>query len=357
MKPKQIECPNCNAKLDLIGEEKELVCKYCGSSFLLEPDEMDGNSQEKTGENDYSLKCPRCQSKNYKIQREKVGTHYSGRTNRGHVRVGHFGVSSGGGKGSSQNFYRTIAICKECGCTWNPNDGNKSGLGIGWKVLLWICFFPIMISIWLWKTEKIADKRVKIGLIVALWIVCIIIWACSNPTSETLSENDNNEMVKQQIDANDISSDKETVTLKDGELVDAFISKFNELSDTDITDVEQIEITQESGNYRSEYRLPAFKNAVVKRGNIGDGTIDIVAYGGLGNTDLRCYVSTDSEDFAAEVFTVVAKMMYPDVTETDMDKALEELRTRDNGAYLDELSFYYIHSYKELFMDKITFQN
>lgn len=357
MKPKQIACPNCNAKINLNGGEKDVLCEYCGSSFSLEPDELDANNQERSDENDYSLKCPKCQSKNYKIQREKVGTSYSGKSNRGHVRAGNFGVSSGEAKGSSQNYYRTIAICKDCGCTWDPNSKSKSGIGIGWKVLLWICFFPIMLSIWLWKTEKIADKRVKIGLIVALWIVCIIIGATGEPSSETSSENDNNVNVEQQSDTNENSSANETVALKDGELVDAFVSKFNELSDTDITDVEQIEITQESGNYRTEYRLPAFKNAVVKRGNIGDGTIDIVAYGGLGNTDLRCYVSTDSEDFAADVFTTVAKMMYPDVTATDLDNALEDLRTKDNGAYLDKLSFYYIHSYKELFMDNITFAN
>ena len=95
------------------------------------------------------------------------------------------------------------------------------------------------------------------------------------------------------------------------------------------------------------------QNSEAKKATIGDATIDMVSYGAGGNDTLRIYVSTDSEDFAVEVFTTVAKLMYPDVSDDDLSNAIQELRNRDNAAYLDRLSFYYSHSHNELFMDKI----
>lgn len=64
-----------------------------------------------------------------------------------------------------------------------PQKSNGSCVGTCWKIFLWILFFPIMLTIWLWKTDKIEDKRVKIGLIAALWVVVFIYFGTNASSS------------------------------------------------------------------------------------------------------------------------------------------------------------------------------
>ena len=93
------------------------------------------------------LICPKCGSENVSVKRERAGTSYSGKSGGTSVRIGRVRVGSGSHGGTATNHYRTVAICKNCGCTWAPNGTDNSGGLIG-KICLWIFLFPIMYK---WK--------------------------------------------------------------------------------------------------------------------------------------------------------------------------------------------------------------
>ncbi len=242
--------------------------------------------------------------------------------------------------------------------------GRKPSLWL-W-ILGWICIFPIPLTILIFRKKEMKPV-LKYCIITVAWIVYLIIaiGGCSRNSSTITNSNDHKVVTKDSTKTdNTIYSEINTETekqepekLEGYALIDKFITEYNKKCSTPITNAENMDISKDSGNYRTEYRLAAFKNAEAKKATIGDATIDIVSYGSYSNDTLRIYVLTDSEDFAVEVFTNVAKIMYPDVSESKLSNAITELREKDNGAYLDDLSFYYIHSYKELFMDKIMLAN
>ena len=152
-----MKCVNCGAEVD--SENKS--CPYCGSELIKEQpvttvtNNYYGNSPV---QNQTSVFCPRCGSRNVKFRREEVGNKKS--------------------KKSKQVFYRTVSICQDCGNTWNSNgEAKKSGHGVGWWILA-ILFWPIVLSVWFYKTNDVKlDKKYRIIIIAAFWIILIIIGA------------------------------------------------------------------------------------------------------------------------------------------------------------------------------------
>lgn len=230
-------------------------------------------------------------------------------------------------------------------------------------VLGWICIFPIPLTI-LMLRKKGMKPVLKYCIIAVAWVAYIIIAVSGGSGDNSSIENSNdNVVITKDSNKKDNAFTSKTNTktektepekIEGYALIDKFITEYNKNAITPIIDAEEMDISEDSDNYRTEYRLTAFKNAEAKKATIGDATIDIVSYGSFNNDTLRAYVLTDSEDFAVEVFTNVAKLMYPNVSKNELNDAVTELRERDNGSYLDDLSFYYVHSYKELFMDKIV---
>lgn len=309
-----MKCTSCGAEI----KDKSKFCEFCGSQITYDM-QREQEQLNKAG-------CPKCGSSNVTFTREKQGE-LKGKNGTAVVRT-------------------TIGLCKDCGYTWSTTDGNqplKKRKTWLW-VLGWICIFPLPLTI-LMLRKKDMKPALKYGIIAVAWIVYLSIGLSGGSDNNT---NDQSQDVTSETDS-------EVEEKTDYALIDNFIDTFNINAVTPITDAEEIDIASGSEHYRTEYRLTPFRNAVAKQAKIGDATVDIIAYGSFSNDSLRVYVSTESEDFAVEVFTNVAKMMYPDVTSNDLDEAVKELRERDNGAYLDDLSFYYIHSYKELFMDNIKF--
>lgn len=69
-----------------------------------------------------------------------------------------------------------------------PGQSKKRGcLGTGLIVLLWICFFPIMFTIWAVKTPRF-DKKVKIPLIAAVWVLSLVVAGCTSMTNAQLAK-------------------------------------------------------------------------------------------------------------------------------------------------------------------------
>ena len=95
--------------------------------------------------------------------------------------------------------------------------------------------------------------------------------------------------------------------------VEAFIERFNATSDTPITEAKEVDniADKDSGYYRTEYRLGAFKDAVGVVGQIeGYGQIDIVSYGSTGYTDVRVYADVQNKEQAAVMFESLAMFLY-----------------------------------------------
>ena len=165
-----MKCSSCGAEVN--SENRN--CPYCGSEIIKEPPVTNITNNFYSGnqaQNQANVICPRCGSRNIKFRREEAGNKKS--------------------KTSKQVYYRTVGICQDCGNTWNSNaESKKSGNGIGWWILA-IMFWPIALSVWFYKTDKVKlDKKYRIIILAAVWVVLLIIGAFS-PKDETPVGTDN----------------------------------------------------------------------------------------------------------------------------------------------------------------------
>ena len=165
-----MKCSSCGAE---VGSENK-NCPYCGSELKKEQPVTNITNNYyggSPGKNEANVICPRCGSRNIKFKREEAGNIKS--------------------KSSKQVYYRTVGICQDCGNTWNANaQSKKSGKGVGWWILA-IMFWPIALSVWFYKTDKVKlDKKYRIMIIAGVWIILTIIGAVM-PKDETPAEAEN----------------------------------------------------------------------------------------------------------------------------------------------------------------------
>ena len=132
-------------------------------------------------------------------------------------------------------------------------------------------------------------------------------------------------------------------------VINSFIEQYNKIADVPITDPVKMEL-KDPTFYRTEYRLTAFRNAVAKRCSIGDATIDIVNFGSLKNDEIRFYLITDDEEFAIQVFKNAVSIFDPDLTEEEIEEAVDDIKIEERG-FIKDITYYYISSYRELFVD------
>lgn len=87
-------------------------------------------------------------------------------------------------------------------------------------------------------------------------------------------------------------------------VVENFIELYNASSEIPISDLVAMDIQGE--DYRTEFRLNAFKNAVGQKGSIATGTIEVVNYGVWENDSIRIYARVESHEAAiAIVYDIV----------------------------------------------------
>ena len=142
-----MKCVSCGAE---IGSDR--ICKYCGCQI----------SEEMIKENEAINKkrCNKCGSTNIEYKREKVRE-----------------IKNKNGK---QTIYNTVAICKDCGATWDPNKRPPQPADYTWLwVIGWIFAFPIPLTIVMSRNKKINNKA-KIWIVLAGWVVYFFIafWPC-----------------------------------------------------------------------------------------------------------------------------------------------------------------------------------
>ncbi len=108
-------------------------------------------------------------------------------------------------------------------------------------------------------------------------------------------------------------------------MVNSFIEEYNATATAPITNPVEVDVTdEESGHYRTEFRLAAFSNSYAKTGKIGDITIDIVNCG-WDNDELRIYADDITPEQAVEIVKYAAPIMDPNVPGEELQDVLDYL--------------------------------
>lgn len=172
-----MKCQSCGAET-----KSAKYCEFCGSEMPQEKPNVNivnnyyGNVNNQLDSD--SCSCPKCNSRNFKYQREKVATVSNTQSKKSSM------TNTRNSNSVKQTAYRTIGLCQNCGYTYYPNDSiattatsKKHGF---WWWLLVICFWPIPLSIWFYKTEKVKlEKKWKLAIITGFWVFMLIVSALS----------------------------------------------------------------------------------------------------------------------------------------------------------------------------------
>jgi len=250
----------------------------------------------------------------------------------------------------------------------NNTDNQPKKKGCLWWFLM-ILIFPISLSVWFYKTDKIKLKKSwKILIIATIWIIIFICSKTSPGTTQTEHTNSSDKATAKKdisepssVNSNQASEpnegkteSSETVEQDEFHIIDTFIEKYNAAATTPMTEPVVIDINDKSSeHYRTEYRT--LNNALAKQCQIGDATIDIISTTDfLSGSNIRIYLHTESIDFAAEVFDIIARLVYPEITDNELSDAHNKLK-QDSSSSLNDITFYYIQSYNELFMNNVMY--
>lgn len=125
--------------------------------------------------------CPKCGSDKVSFRREKIAA----KSKRGgqSVRIAK-GFTVGSGSRKTTYEYRSIGFCKGCGATWDAEQANSSGIGIG-GIVFAIIFFPITIT-YLIAAKSSFSAKWKAILIAALWAFVILAVALGEKSGEPI---------------------------------------------------------------------------------------------------------------------------------------------------------------------------
>ena len=210
-----MKCPSCGA------ETNGKFCEYCGSE--LPKDKVNVGV------------CPKCGNSNITFKRERVGTATQRTSHKNLIGTGRTGQSV------SQSAYRTVGLCQNCGHTWNPNAGSSGSGRKTWLwVLGWICIFPVPLTI-LMLRKKDMKPAVKYGIIAAAWLLFFAIGSSGGETETAPTDVSTPTVavqVEQTTEATTEATEDRNPYAEHEKTIRRFVSEFNEISDTPVTDIE-----------------------------------------------------------------------------------------------------------------------
>lgn len=103
-------------------------------------------------------------------------------------------------------------------------------------------------------------------------------------------------------------------------VVEKFVELYNASSEIPISNLVAMDIQGE--DYRTEFRLSAFKNAVGQKGSISAGTLQVVNYGVWDNDSIRIYARLDTHDAAVELVYNLIHVLDGSVTDEEISDDL-----------------------------------
>ncbi len=331
MKIVNMVCPNCGASLQVDADKKNLTCNYCDNNLFID-DEVHHVQYDNAEEAGYQFEKGR-----QRAQSE--------------LRVPN--------SGQSINF--------------NPNQQPKKKRTWLW-VLGWIFIFPVPLTILLLR-NKTLDKKLKYGIIASAWIIYLIVALAgrgtrdNNSTSQNVGDNTHSVMHENDVESTttveqgtisestlDASSSSITETKQESSditenstpepatqegAIDSLVEEFNSSSDNKLVFAEDFVVSnKESGHYRTEFRLGAYKDAVGKSYNYSDKTVDIVATKSYsGRIDIRVYSDGITLDQCIDLIKYASPLLDPAISDEKVIEAVDYVKERKeaNGYYYGEL--------------------
>ena len=289
MKLVEMKCKNCGAKLKVNAEVKEANCQFCGTEFKID-DEVQHH------------KLDDAEQMGYELEKGKIRAREEAKQ----------------AKIEEQNAILQAKIEEQKAILQAQYEEEKRKKNLKWWIIGWIFFFPIPLTILIWKSKW--DQKKKIIATVVLWGVLLLIGTLS-PNDTTSTETSNSK-----------SGGTEQVET-DVNINDTFIKKYNANSSSKIENVTAFDAQdKESGYYRTEFRLNAFENNSSIHGTIANGTIDLINYGSLGEKDkFRLYASTDGEEQMKEIFKKAINIMDSSISDDEINEEINEaIKIKDN---------------------------
>lgn len=144
MKLVEMKCKNCGADLKANPELKDITCNYCGTKFKLD----DGVVHHKFDD---------AEETGYAFEKGKIRAREEAKQKK---------------EEEARALYQTQL------------EAEKKRKNLKWWILGWIFFFPIPVTILIWKSKW--EKKKKIIVTVIFWVVLLI---CSYASDETPESN------------------------------------------------------------------------------------------------------------------------------------------------------------------------
>lgn len=305
MKIVSMVCPNCGASLQVDADQKNLTCSYCGNGLYVD-DEVKHVQYDNAEETGYQFEKgrQRAQAEATRVQQQ----------------------------------------------TFNMNFGKPPKKRKTWLwVLGWIFIFPVPLTILMLRNQKLS-KPVKIGIIVAAWIVYLIIGLAgggsgdnkdsSNANTETTTIEqpaDNSATTTIEQSADNYAANDSTAGSSES-AIDSFIAEINKSEDISLEYAENfIPSDKEGGHYRTEFRLNAWKDSTGKSYKYGDSTVDIIL--SSSGEIQRIYMDGATLEQCENMIRYASSLLDSTATEADIQEAVDYIdeHKEANGYYYGKL--------------------
>lgn len=293
MKIISMVCPNCGASLQVDADQKNLTCSYCGNGLYVD-DEVKHVQYDNAEETGYQFEKgrQRAQAEATRVQQQ----------------------------------------------TFNMNFGKPPKKRKTWLwVLGWIFIFPVPLTILMLRNQKLS-KPVKIGIIVAAWIVYLIIGLAGGGSGDNKdSSNANTETTTIEQPAYNSAANDSTAGSSES-AIDSFIAEINKSEDISLEYVENfIPSDKEGGHYRTEFRLNAWKDSTGKSYKYGDSTVDIIL--SSSGEIQRIYMDGATLEQCENMIRYASSLLDSTATEADIQEAVDYIdeHKEANGYYYGKL--------------------
>mgnify|MGYP000788410989 FL=1 len=293
MKIVSMVCPNCGASLQVDADQKNLTCSCCGNGLSVD-DEFKHVQYDNAEETGYQFEKgrQRAQAEATRVQQQ----------------------------------------------TFNMNFGKPPKKRKTWLwVLGWIFIFPVPLTILMLRNQKLS-KPVKIGIIVAAWIVYLIIGLAGGGSGDNKdSSNANTETTTIEQPAYNSAANDSTAGSSES-AIDSFIAEINKSEDISLEYVENfIPSDKEGGHYRTEFRLNAWKDSTGKSYKYGDSTVDIIL--SSSGEIQRIYMDGATLEQCENMIRYTSSLLDSTATEADIQEAVDYIdeHKEANGYYYGKL--------------------
>ena len=293
MKIVSMVCPNCGASLQVDADQKNLTCSCCGNGLSVD-DEAKHVQYDNAEETGYQFEKgrQRAQAEATRVQQQ----------------------------------------------TFNMNFGKPPKKRKTWLwVLGWIFIFPVPLTILMLRNQKLS-KPVKIGIIVAAWIVYLIIGLAGGGSGDNKdSSNANTETTTIEQPAYNSAANDSTAGSSES-AIDSFIAEINKSEDISLEYVENfIPSDKEGGHYRTEFRLNAWKDSTGKSYKYGDSTVDIIL--SSSGEIQRIYMDGATLEQCENMIRYASSLLDSTATEADIQEAVDYIdeHKEANGYYYGKL--------------------